>query len=69
MERTTRHKAALNASEAHEKCVDLGATLNKMGNILFKATEELHSLEDNIKAMIQSTPTEGENASEIITID
>ena len=61
--------SALNASEAHEKCLDLGATLNKMGNILYKATEELRSLEDNIEATIDSTPTEGKNAPEIITID
>ena len=68
-ERTARRMSALNASEAHEKCLDLGAALNKMGNILYKATEELRSLEDNIEATIDSTPTEGKNAPEIITID
>ena len=69
VERTARRKAALNASEAHEKCVDLGVALKKMGNILYKATEELRNLEENIEAMIESTPTEGKNTSEIITID
>ena len=68
-ERTACRKAAINASKAHEKCVDLGATLNKMANILYKATEKLRSLEENIEAVIESTPTKGKNTLEIIIID
>ena len=47
----------------------MGAALNKMGNILYKAAEELHSLEKNIEAVIESTPMKGKNAPEIIIID
>ena len=59
----------MNASEAHERYVYLGAALNKIGNILYKATEELRILEENIEAVTESTPTEGKHAPEIITID
>ena len=45
MERNACRNAAVNAAEAHERCVDLKAVLNKIENNLYQAIEEFWRIE------------------------
>ena len=68
-ERKARRNTAMNAAEAQERCVDLAAALNKIGNNLYQATEELRRIECYIKAATEESQVEWSNVRDVITID
>ena len=53
MERNARRNTAMNAAEAHERCVDLEAALSKIENNLYQATEEFRRIEGYIEAVTE----------------
>ena len=68
-ERKARRNVAMNAAEAQERCVDLAAVLNKIGNNLYQATKELRRIEGYIKAATEESQVEWSNVRDVITID
>ena len=68
-ELNARRSAAMNASEAHERCLDLGATISKIEHNLYQATEELRRIEEFIDTTTEQTDVEYSKGPKIITID
>ena len=68
-ERNARRSATMNAVEAHEKCLDLGAAISKIEHNLYQATEELRRIEEFIYAATEQSDVEQNKGPEIITID
>ena len=68
-ERHARRSAAINAAEAREKCLDLGAAISKIEHNLYQASEELRRIEEFIDAATEQLDVERSKGPEIITID
>ena len=69
MERNAYCNTAMNAAEAHERCVDLGVAISKIENNLYQATEWLRHIEGYIEAAIKHSEMDRSNVPKIIMID